>query len=82
MYLFHQCATSLLSKDGHITDSIVRHPDMERPFSSLNILSEDIEEELVMSTNRNKKTQAHDIFYLRSEKSIYNKLIVQHILED
>ena len=30
-YLFHQCATSLLSRDGRI----VRHPGVERPFSSL-----------------------------------------------
>ena len=34
-YLFHQCATSLLSRDGRIADCTVRHPGVERPFSSL-----------------------------------------------
>ena len=34
-YLFHQCATSLLSRVGRIVDCTVRHPGMERPFSSL-----------------------------------------------
>ena len=34
-YLFHQCATSLLSKDSRIADCTVRHPGVERPFSSL-----------------------------------------------
>ena len=33
-YLFHQCATSLLSRDGRIADCTVRHPGVERPFSS------------------------------------------------
>ena len=34
-YLFHQCATSLLSRDSRIADYTVRHPGVERPFSSL-----------------------------------------------
>ena len=34
-YLFHQCATSLLSRDRRIADRTVRHPSVERPFSSL-----------------------------------------------
>ena len=34
-YLFHQCATSLLSRDSRIADCTVRHPGVERPFSSL-----------------------------------------------
>ena len=34
-YLFHQCATSLLSRDGHIADCTVRHPVVERPLFSL-----------------------------------------------
>ena len=33
-YLFHQCATSLLSRDSRIADCTVRHPGVERPFSS------------------------------------------------
>ena len=33
-HLFHQCATSLLSRDGRIADCTVRHPGGERPFSS------------------------------------------------
>ena len=33
-YLFYQCATSLLSRDGRIANSTVRHPGAERPFSS------------------------------------------------
>ena len=35
VYLFHQCATSLLSRDGRIADCTVRHPGVERPVSSL-----------------------------------------------
>ena len=35
-YLFHQYAKSLLSTDGCIADCTVRHPGVERPFSSLN----------------------------------------------
>ena len=31
-YLFHQCATGLLSRDGCIADCTVRHPGVERPF--------------------------------------------------
>ena len=34
-YLFHQCPTSLLSRDGRIADCAVRHPGVQRPFSSL-----------------------------------------------
>ena len=34
VYLFHQCAKSLLSTDGCIADCTVRHPGMEPPFSS------------------------------------------------
>ena len=34
-YLFHQCATTLLSRDGRIADCTVRHPGAERPFSSI-----------------------------------------------
>ena len=34
-HLFHQCATSLLSRDSRIADCTVRHPGVERPFSSL-----------------------------------------------
>ena len=34
-YLFHQYAKSFLSTDGHIADCTVRHPGVERPFSSL-----------------------------------------------
>ena len=33
-YLFHQCATSRLSRDGRIADCTVRHPGVERLFSS------------------------------------------------
>ena len=33
-YLFHQCATSLLSRDSRIADCTVRHPGVERLFSS------------------------------------------------
>ena len=33
-YLFHQCATNLHSRDGRIADCTVRHPGVERPFSS------------------------------------------------
>ena len=33
-YLFHQYAKSLLSTDGRIADRTVRHPGVERPFSS------------------------------------------------
>ena len=33
-YLFHQCATNLLSRDGRIADCTVRHPGVARPFSS------------------------------------------------
>ena len=33
-YLFHQCATSLFSRDSLIADCTVRHPGVERPFSS------------------------------------------------
>ena len=33
-YLFHQYAKSLLSTDGRIADCTVRHPGVERPFSS------------------------------------------------
>ena len=36
-YLFHQCATSLLSRDGRIADCTVRHPGVERPCSSSEI---------------------------------------------
>ena len=31
---FHLCATSLLSRDSRIADCTVRHPGVERPFSS------------------------------------------------
>ena len=34
-YLFHQCAKGLLSRDSQIADCTVRHPGVERPFSSL-----------------------------------------------
>ena len=34
-YLFNQYATSLLSRDSRIADCTVRHPGVERPFSSL-----------------------------------------------
>ena len=34
-YLFHQCAKSLLSRDSRIADCTVRHPGVERPFSSM-----------------------------------------------
>ena len=37
-YLFHQCATCLLSRDSRIADCTVRHPGVERPFSSLFML--------------------------------------------
>ena len=37
-YLFHQCATSLLSRDGRIADCTVRHPGVERPFSCSTLL--------------------------------------------
>ena len=33
-YLFHQYAKSLFSTDGRIADFTVRHPGVERPFSS------------------------------------------------
>ena len=33
-YLFHQCAPNLLSRDSRIADCTVRHPGVERPFSS------------------------------------------------
>ena len=33
-YLFHQYVKSLLSTDGRIADCTVRHPGVERPFSS------------------------------------------------
>ena len=33
-YLFHQCATSLLSRDSRIADCTVRHPGVKRSFSS------------------------------------------------
>ena len=33
-YVFQQYATSFLSRDGRIDDCTVRHPDVERPFSS------------------------------------------------
>ena len=33
-YLFHQCAKSLLNRDSRIADCTVRHPGVERPFSS------------------------------------------------
>ena len=33
-YLFHQYAKSFLSTDGRIADSAVRHPGVERTFSS------------------------------------------------
>ena len=33
-YLFHQYEKSLLSTDGRIADCTVRHPGVERPFSS------------------------------------------------
>ena len=43
-YIFHQYAKSLLSTDGHIADCTVRHPGVERPFSSIiiHILSEGV----------------------------------------
>ena len=34
-YLFHQCMTSLLSRDGRVAGCTVRHLGVERPFSSL-----------------------------------------------
>ena len=34
-YLFHWYAKSLLSTDGRIADCTVRHPGVERPFSSV-----------------------------------------------
>ena len=34
VYLFHQCGTSLFSRDGLIAYRTVRHPDVDRPFSS------------------------------------------------
>ena len=37
-YLFHQCAKCLLSRDSRIADCAVRHPGVERPFSSIYIL--------------------------------------------
>ena len=36
-YLFHQYAKSLLSTDGRTADCTVRHPGVERPFSSLTV---------------------------------------------
>ena len=36
-YLFHQCATSLLSRDGRIAYCTVRHPGVERLFSSFHL---------------------------------------------
>ena len=33
-YLFHQCATSLLSRDGHIADCTVRYPSVKHSYSS------------------------------------------------
>ena len=37
-YLFHQCATSLLSRDGRIADCTVRQPGVEHPFSSMDYI--------------------------------------------
>ena len=34
-YVFHQCATSLLSRDARIADCTLRHPCVELSFSSL-----------------------------------------------
>ena len=34
-YLFHQCATSLLSRESRIADCTVRHPGVERLVSSI-----------------------------------------------
>ena len=34
-YLFYQCTTGHLSRDCRIADCTVRHPGVERPFSSL-----------------------------------------------
>ena len=38
-YLFHQRAKSLLSRDSRIADCAVRHPGVERPFSSLQFVA-------------------------------------------
>ena len=47
------------------------------------LLAEEIEEEqLVMDMYGKKRAQTHDIFHLRSEVGIFNKLIVQHLRED
>ena len=37
-YLFHQCATSLCSRDSRIADCTVRHPGVDRSFSSCGVL--------------------------------------------
>ena len=54
-YLFHQCATSLLSRDSCIADCTVRHPGVERPWSSfqevgLKILGRIFEKVLLITT--------------------------------
>ena len=47
------------------------------------LLAEDIDEEqLVMDMYGKKRAQTHDIFHLRSEVGIFNKLIVQHLRDD
>ena len=42
-YLFHQCATNLLSRHSRLADCTVRHPGVERPFSSLFLFSQMIQ---------------------------------------
>ena len=53
-YLFHQYAKSLLNTDGRRADCTVRHPGVERPFSSFMIQLKSFDPLL---TSNNKKVR-------------------------
>ena len=61
-YLFYQCGTSLLSRDGRIADRNVRHPGVERPFSSYS---------LALFTQLNDACQLQVLIFVHSPECLY-----------
>ena len=52
-YLFHQCATSFISRDCRIADCTVRHPGVELLFFSYHCFAQAESESVVISLSNN-----------------------------
>ena len=63
-YLFHQYAKSFLSTDGRIADCTVRHPGVERPFSSKVFVSKNNKQGAALRTENYSTHIAVKLLYL------------------